>query len=66
METATNTKNTMTLFGRANSQFFNTMFFSITTTISSGFSPVMNRSLHATSVKNLHDCLECDLSFMSL
>ena len=53
METTTDTKSTITLFDRTNSQLQNTVFqFSNTvTTISYAFSSVMNKSLYATLVK---------------
>jgi len=50
METTTDTKNTTTLFDRANPQLQN-MFFDMVTTISCAFLPVMNKSLHAALVK---------------
>ena len=49
METTTDTKSTITLFNRANSQLHN--YFSVTTTISCVFLPAMNMSLHAALLK---------------
>jgi len=46
METTTDTKRTITLFDREDSQLQNTVFY-IVTTITSAFSPAMNKSLHA-------------------
>jgi len=46
----TTTKHTVTLPARANSQL-QTPFFSIVTTISYAFSPVMNKDLHAMLIK---------------
>ena len=52
METTTDMKSTITLFDRKNSQQKNkTLFFSIATTISYMFLPVMNKSLHTALVK---------------
>jgi len=49
MEKSTNTKNTITLFDRANSQLQNTIL-QIVMTITYAFSPVMNKSLHAAII----------------
>ena len=51
LETTRDTKNTITLFDRANSQLQNAIFFNIVNTISYVFSPAMNKSLHAVLVK---------------
>ena len=50
METTIDTKSTIILFDRANSQLQNTIFNMVTTT-SSAFSPARNNSLHAVLVK---------------
>jgi len=49
METATDTKNTITLLDRVNSELQNAVY--IVTTISYAFLPVKNMSLHATLMK---------------
>ena len=51
MEIPTDTKSTITLFDRANSQPQTTFIFNIFTSISSAFSPLMNKSLHAALIK---------------
>jgi len=50
METTTDTRSTIALLDRANSQLQNTVF-NIVRTISYAFSPVMNKILHATPIK---------------
>ena len=50
METTTDTTSTITLVDRANSQLQNSMW-NVVITISYVFSPVKNRSLHATLIK---------------
>ena len=50
METATDTKSTITVFDRANS-WLKRLFFNIAITIRYAFSPVVNKSLHAMLIK---------------
>jgi len=50
METRTDTKRTISLFDRTNSQL-QIIFFNIATTISFAFLPARNKSLHATLTK---------------
>jgi len=52
METTTETKNTIKLMEQILS--YETLFFIIIIAISCAFSLVMNKSLHAALVKNLH------------
>jgi len=69
METTTDTKSTIILFDRANSQLQNTIF-QLITSITYAFSPVVNKSLPAALLKkkNLHVCpfqLVCHIALLS-
>jgi len=50
MGTTTDKKSTITRFDKENLSY-KTLFFNIATTISSAFSPTMNKSLHAVLIK---------------